>query len=714
MPASYNRLRRFRRGVPMVVRALSALLLTDSALSATPRVPVTVENDRPISRTDYFNVTARRPGDSHSADASDLLTGQLGYSSYAAGGVANLPVLNGMADDRVATIVDGMRMGDGCPNHMNPIMSYVDPDSVSVARAIAGITSVSEGGDSIGGSVLIKRRPLEFSKTHSVLVTGRARGDYRSNGGGSGASGSVTVANDVWSLRYTGSYAHASDYVTGGVGRRVRSTSYLSFNHAVTAGFQKGAHAADLTFGQQDIPYEGFPNAYMDMTNNRSSFVNGHYKGAFDWGTLEARGFWQRVNHVMNMLADKGGHSATTGMPMNIDKRTVGYSVDVTIPLSTRHRLMMGSQFFHDGLNDWWPPLMGSKMMGPGTFHSINNGHRDRVGHYLSWNAQWTPKLSSQLGVRNDVVMMNTGNVAPYSWIGMMSRPDANAARAFNALKRGRTDVNFDVTATTRYVANDRVSLEGGFARKTRSPNMYERYAWGMGAMATKMIGWFGDGNGYVGNPDLKPEVAYTASYTLSLHDASQRKWAVNIQPFYTYTHHYINVTRIAALGKGFEKLRFVNHNAQSYGVNANGRVRLYDSRIWGSGAVVSYLNWVRGQDEVTGSGLYHQMPASGSVGFHATYKDLSGRVDVTLVKRKSTVDWLRNEPRTPGYALLGLGLHYNWRAFTLDAAIENLLNQKYYLPLGGWSLGDYKATKTLSPLPGMGRSFNLSLAARF
>ncbi|MEJ5156523.1 hypothetical protein WH240_15480 [Gluconobacter wancherniae] len=38
-----------------------------------------------------------------------------------------------MADDRVATIVDGMRIASACPNHMNPAMSYIDPDSVSHA-----------------------------------------------------------------------------------------------------------------------------------------------------------------------------------------------------------------------------------------------------------------------------------------------------------------------------------------------------------------------------------------------------------------------------------------------------------------------------------------------------------------------------------------------------------------------------------------------------
>ncbi|MFT8719203.1 MAG: TonB-dependent receptor [Acetobacter sp.] len=659
-------------------------------------------------------VNALRLHDNHSADTSSLFRHSLGFSAYSAGGVSALPVLNGMADDRVATIVDGMRIASACPNHMNPALSYVDPDSVSKAEAIAGITPVSIGGDSTGGSIVVERRDPLFAEHGKLLVTGHVRGDYRSNGGGSGASGTITVANDTWSLRYTGSYAHASNYRTGGNGKQVRSTSYLTFNHAVTAGFHKDNHLAAITFGQQDIPYEGFPNQYMDMTNNRSTYVNGKYKGDFDWGVLEARAYWQRVDHVMNMMNDKGGHSPTTGMPMNTDSRSVGYSLKATVRLAPAHTLTLGSEFDHNGLNDWWPPLLNSMMMGPNTFHNINNGHRDRLGHYAEWNAQWLPRVSTLLGFRSDLVMMNTGQVSPYSWSGMMSMADAMAARQFNAASRGRTDTNFDVTALVRWHPLDSLMIEGGYARKTRSPNLYERYAWGMGAMTTSMIGWFGDGNGYVGNLNLSPEVANTASFTVTWHDPEDSRWEVKMQPYYTYTHNYINVMRIGSFSTGLSKLQFVNHNAQSYGINSSARARLWKTDAYGTGEIRATLNWVRGQDLQNHSSLYHQMPTNGTIGLYETYENWTGRIETTLVKSKSTVDWVRNEPRTPGYALLGIGGSYRWKNFLLDASIENICNQKYYLPLGGLSLGDYKATGIRGPLPGMGRSFNVSLTASF
>ncbi|MFT8958227.1 MAG: TonB-dependent receptor, partial [Gluconobacter oxydans] len=236
-----------------------------------------------------------------------------------------------------------------------------------------------------------------------------------------------------------------------------------------------------------------------------------------------------------------------------------------------------------------------------------------------------------------------------------------------------------------------------------------------MGSMATRMIGWFGDGNGYVGNLNLSPEVANTASVTVDWHDPNPtQRWDLKIQPFYTYTHNYINVRRLGSFSNGLSMLGFVNHNAQSYGINASGSVRLWDRHAYGRGELVGNINWVRGVDLVTHSGLYHQMPANGVIGLHETYENWTGRVEVTLVKSKDTVDWLRNEPRTPGYALLGLGGSYRWRYFTLNAELANVLNQRYYLPLGGLSLGDYDATGVLGPLPGMGRSFNMNLTAAF
>jgi len=55
------------------------------------------------------------------------------------------------------------------------------------------------------------------------------------------------------------------------------------------------------------------------------------------------------------------------------------------------------------------------------------------------------------------------------------------------------------------------------------SPNLYERFAWSGNAMAMAMNKWANDGNGYVGNLALKPEVAHTISATGDWHGQRTR-----------------------------------------------------------------------------------------------------------------------------------------------------------------------------------------------
>src|SRR3546814_4228837 len=84
----------------------------------------------------------------------------------------------------------------------------------------------------------------------------------------------------------------------------------------------------------------------MDMTSNKSWYLNGHWKGAFDWGDLDLRAFYRDTDHRMNFLADKGG-SANGGMPMNTETHSAGYTLKGDIVLSSRDTLRLGSEFHH-------------------------------------------------------------------------------------------------------------------------------------------------------------------------------------------------------------------------------------------------------------------------------------------------------------------------------------------------------------------------------
>jgi hypothetical protein len=113
-------------------------------------------------------------------------------------------------------------------------------------------------------------------------------------------------------------------------------------------------------------------------------------------------------------------------------------------------------------------------------------------------------------------------------------------AAILNNANRSKKDNNWDLTALARYTANTSYDIDFGFARKVRSPNLYERYTWSTWTMAAVMNNTVGDGNGYLGDVNLKPEKAHTLSATFDWH-AADRGWEFKATPYYTRVTDYID-----------------------------------------------------------------------------------------------------------------------------------------------------------------------------
>ncbi len=655
-------------------------------------------------------------------DTAGLLSGIPGVNIMSAGATSGLPSINGFADDRLRISVDGMDLTSSCGNHMNPPTSYIDPANVGGIDVMAGITPVRLGGDSLGGTIVIDPAPLPFAEAgKGVLVSGSASAIYRSVSEGLSFSGTATMATEDVSISYTGAWNQNNNYQRGGDHVGVMSTESESYTHALALAVRRNGDVLTLRGGLQYNPYQGFPNQRMDLIDNQGAFLNARYQGSYDWGKLDARAFWQHVTHEMNFLEDKGGH-ANGGMPMRTRGTDLGYSLAAEIPLNDRHTLRIGNELRYYMLDDWWPPVAGKPMMSPGTYWNINNGQRIRLGTYAELSTRWTDQWTTLLGLRNDTVWMDTGNAVPYSPAdtirsGMMrmANPDAAAARAFNAQDHDRTDVNFDITAMARFTPDTSQTYEFGYARKTRSPNLYERYAWGVGNMSSSMTSWFGDANAYIGNINLSPEVAHTLSITGNWHDPARDVWEISATPYVSYVQDYIDADRVGPLGTDFVKLRFANHDALLYGVNVSGAVRLYNSDDYGTVRLLANAGIVRGENLDRHGNLYRMMPLNGRLAVQHTLGGWSSMVEVNAVASKSVVDDNRQELETPGYALLNLRTSYTWRNLRVDFAIENALDQRYYSPMGGVDFTDYKMNGNgPNPLAGPGRSFNLGLTVSF
>jgi iron complex outermembrane receptor protein len=353
-------------------------------------------------------------------------------------------------------------------------------------------------------------------------------------------------------------------------------------------------------------------------------------------------------------------------------------------------------------------------MMGPNTFVSINDGRRIRLGTFAElaskWNAQWI----TLVGLRNDTVWTNTGPVQGYS---DMYATDADA---FNALNRAHTDPDLDATALTRYQPNGFSTYEIGYARKTRAPNLYERYAWSTNMMASGMIGWFGDGNYYVGNVSLKPEIANTLSGTVAFHDRARKKWEIKLTPYETHIQDYVDVDTLGATMYGmstFAQLQFANHNARIYGADLSGDAAIWNHSSFGVGTISGVAGWLHGERLDTQTGLYQMMPLNARVAFDEELRRWTAGFGVQAVNRKSNVDSHRFEQATPGYTLFNLHARYRRGHLHASAVADNLFNKNYELPLGGVNFDDFMASMWMSqimPLTGRGRSIYAGLSAEF
>lgn len=718
-------------------------LAADDKVSTMPVVTVSESKVAPPVAATLIDPDRLSGQLSGTSDTARLLGDVPGLSLYGAGGVSSLPVLHGLADDRLRIKVDGMDLISACANHMNPPLSYIDPSNVGSIQVYSGITPVSVGGDSIGGSIVVNSAAPEFAKPgEGMLLKGQAGVFYRSNGNGQGGNVALTVASDTLSLSYSGSTAESGNYeaaeafkstilVHSGVkvpgAKEVGSSLYKSQNQSLGLALRHDNHLLELKLGMQDIPYQGFPNQRMDMTRNQSEQVNLRYTGQYEWGGLEARVYNENTRHKMNFLDNKLSAPTSLGMPMDTEGKMTGALVKADLLLSARDTLKLGTEVQRYRMNDWWDPVSATPgMMAPNVFWNIKDGQRDRLDVFGEWEARWTPQWLSQVGLRSSTMTMDAGKVQGYNNAGgMMGYGDpANPASipgAFNALDHQKTDHNIDLSALVRHTPDAGKTFEAGFARKTRSPNLYERFAWSTNNnMVMNMVNWTGDANGYVGNLNLKPEIANTLSATADWHDADRQQWGLQATAYTTYIQDYIDAVPCAAVGKscpartdGFVNLSFANQSARLYGLDVSGYQQLVKASDYGSFTATAMVSYVQGKNTTTDDHLYNIMPLNAKLALVQRVGRWTNTVEAQLVDAKKDVSQVRNEVKTAGYGLLNLRSSYEWASARLDVGIDNALDKFYASPLGGAYVGERGSVYGIA-VPGAGRSINVGVTVKF
>jgi len=726
-----------------------------AAEETTLLAPVVVEGEfieeAPFSASTIYQDTIELKNPA-TGDTASLLSDVPGVNINQAGGVSGLPSIRGLADDRLRIKVDGMDLTSSCPNHMNPPLSYIAPGNVEKIDVYAGVSPVSAGGDSIGGSIIVESAKPQFAGPDEDRITSGEIGSYyQSNNDARGVILNGEYATREFNINYNGSWDKANNYDAGGDFKtstssgipgheiprdEVASTAYESYNHSLGLAYRAGDHLFDTKLGYQHMPEQLYPNQRMDLVDNDQKSANLGWTKQYQWGELETRAYYEDVDHEMNFGPDKryyyqsGGDGSpcigpspmcAVGMPMYSEGDTYGLTVKANYELSRQDLMRVGAEYLRYRLDDYWE-ASGGMMMQPNTFININNGKRDRYALFTEWESQVTSQWTTLLGIRYERVASNAGDVHGYNDSGMMS-PTASDAAYFNAQDRKIDDDNVDLSALATYTYDETLDTTLGFSRKVRSPNLYERYTWTDWQMAAIMNNFTGDGNGYVGNLDLDPETAYTVSVTVDLH-AADRNWHIEATPFYTHVDDYIDAIKLPGWQpEQFNVLQYDNQKARIVGIDLSAGMNLGRNAL-GNWDVETLVNYSNGENRDTNDNLYNIMPLNGKITMNQQYGRWYNSLELVVVDNKDDVNEVRNEVETPGYALWNLRASHAWDQVRLDFGVENLLDRYYDLPTGGAYVGQ-GTTMMMTPMmgmppqwgtavPGMGRSLYARVTLSF
>ncbi len=653
---------------------------------------VDVEGLKPISSTISPEAT------------STLIEDTSGISNRKSGGIADNPSIHGLSNDRVNIKVDGTIMTNSCPNHMNPTLSFVHPDQVMGVQTFAGLDPVSNGGDNIAGSILVTTKKLRFSDG-GVDSSLRLRSFYKSNNFNSGLALNTHIANEKYYFSYEGIAEKAGRYLDGN-GNRLKGTLYEQNNQALTVARKINNGDVSLKLSRSNIPYQGFVNQYMDLLSNQTDKAQLAINQQWDKLKFEFLTSFTHTDHFMNKMKSERKGS----MPMDTKSDEFNASTKFTY----NDHLKFGFEYFQYRLEDWWDPVTTTVSgMGPNAYQNVHLGKRDRLGVYAENTFNKGERIEYLTGLRTDIVVMDTGRVEGYNNV---SNSPVDAA-FFNEQKRARTDVNFDALLAVRFHKNEREIIETGYARKTRSPNMYERYSWGglkthnmPTRMDMRMINWFGDGNGYVGDVDLKPEVAHKFSAKYTYND--KKRFKVELAPFFNYVENFIDANVVDTDGVR-NYLQFTNEDAVLYGFDFNADVGIVSSEKLGELSLRTLGSYTRGYRVDKKADLYHLMPLNMNITLRHQLSFWENDLTVRMVAQKKTVNKLRLEAQTAGYALLDFATRLKWSKFTLELGVSNMLDKDYQMPLAGIDLVNYSFANRVAQF-GMGRSYNTSFIMEF
>jgi iron complex outermembrane recepter protein len=645
----------------------------EAVVSTLPEIKVSATRDSKESSS--YAVDLDNGRSSSARDSASMLEGAPGAAITRNGSQTGIVQLRGLSGDRVNIQVDGMHITPACPNHMDPPMHYITADGMGSLEVIAGIAPVSQGGDSIAGAVIAKSPEPHFGSGDSMQLFGKIGASYSGSNDGSALLLRAGTANESTSIAYTGEKQSGKDLkFPGGT---VRDSGYELIKHDLTLAQKTRDGMVRVDVGRHESKDAGTPALPMDMIKDNANKAAVSYNAEYGFGEVEAKVYRHEITHLMDNYTLRP--NTGTRMLAPATSNDTGYKLNTTLPRGD-NTYRMGVEYLQNDFNVY------SQNAATGAQSDIiRDGSRARLGVFGEWEAKMSEQWLTSLGLRGDTVKMDAGNIV---------NPAASSAdkTAFNSRSHAFSDSNVDVVAQARYRASERADYDIAVARKSRTPNLMERYQWSPSNASLGMA----DGKLYIGNLDLKPEVSSQISVGANWHAEG---WKIKPSLFYNRVSDYIQgVAGLYAANPAV--LKYSNIDAELYGMDGNWEYIASDAlKLNGT------VSYVRGKRTDVSDNLYRIAPLRGSINGEYAAGKWTHRAEWLLAARQDKVSSYNAETATAGYTTVNLRTRYQvQKNFNVSGGIENLFDKYYADHLGGINRVSGSDVAVGQHIPGAGR----------
>ncbi|MBT7371319.1 MAG: TonB-dependent receptor, partial [Gammaproteobacteria bacterium] len=336
---------------------------------------------------------------------------------------------------------------------------------------------------------------------------------------------------------------------------------------------------------------------------------------------------------------------------------------------------------------------------------------QDRIGAHISWR-QDLGAGEMEIGTRIDRHDSKAGLAETGAAVPMMP---SMLAMQFNQGSRDWQDTTYDLLA--RYwMDTDLGTWRFSLARKNRVPTHLERFGW----LPIAASAGLADGNNYIGDRQLDPEVAWIVEAGIDLAGGT---WWLRPTLFYHRITDYIQgipfdatvgvadsmVEMVSMMNGDGTPLRFGNVDARMVGMDADFGWQL--GQFWRIEGVVSI---VRGERRDLGDDLYRISPDRFRLGLAYARSAWSITLEGMAVAAQERVSDTNSEVETAGYGLFNL--HGDWKlseSLHISGGIENLFDREYRDHLSGYNRVRNSDVTVGERLPGVGRNVFFRLSWR-